>query len=199
MFTYEELENIVDNTEPILFYNVFRSACNVSSFYKDYNIGFFDRDDIINILNIVGGCIENVDKFEYAFKRYISISRKRQRIKKFIGKLLEKDCLFLTLTFDEEHINMVDKRRKIVRFLGSLNCNYIGNVDYGADNGRIHYHVIVQCDHIDFSKYKYGAINGKIIVNKDINALKKYIVKLTNHAVKDSVGKERILKCDKYV
>jgi len=132
-------------------------------------------------------------------KKYWRLVGKRSRIKKDIEKLLEKDCIFLTLTFDDEHIDMVDKRQAICRWLRKLNCNYLGNVDYGDISGRIHYHVIVQCERVDYSTYRYGRINGKRIINRSVDALKRYIVKLTNHACKESTkNEERILKRFKY-
>ena len=143
--------------------------------------------------------LERKRYFSEEKKKYRRLVSKRYRIKEDIKKLLEKDCIFLTLTFDVKHIDMLDKRRSVVRWLKGLKCNYLGNVDYGEENGRIHYHVIVQTDNVDYASYKYGAINGERIKVKKVDALKKYIVKLTNHACKKSADKEeRILKSFKY-
>lgn len=132
-------------------------------------------------------------------RKYRRLISKRARIKADISRIIEKECIFLTLTFDEIHINMLDKRRSVVRWLKGLKCNYIGNVDYGEENGRIHYHVIVQTDFVNYASYKYGDIDGERIKVKKVDALKKYIVKLTNHACKKSADKEeRILKSFKY-
>lgn len=142
---------------------------------------------------------ERSNYFSEEKRKYRRLVSKRGRIKADISRIIEKECIFLTLTFDQNHIDMLDKRRSVVRWLKGLKCNYIGNVDYGEENGRIHYHVIVQTDYVNYASYKYGAIDGERIKVKKVDALKRYIVKLTNHACKKSADREeRILKCFKY-
>lgn len=166
--------------------------------YYDRLLGiesFLSYDDIHFLLQLS----LHSSHFKLAKRKYNNLCQKRVRIKKSIEKILKNDCIFLTLTFDSKHIDMVSKRRKINEWLRKLKCNYIGNVDYGDINGRMHYHVIVQTDYVDYSSYIYGDIDGKRIYNKNVEALKKYIVKLSNHACKESTkNDERILKCFKY-
>ena len=65
----------------------------------------------------------------------------------------------------------------------------VANKDFGARNGREHYHAAVLLKgKIDYSKWKYGCLNGqKIRLNgmSDVR-LAKYIAKLTNHAIKET-------------
>jgi len=183
------LSSIIDNIEPFTLYKLY-----INSKFDNYR----GREEFFNyrerkLISAVTNDFK-YGKFLFAKRKFQNLSAKRTRIKKDIEWLLNKDCIFLTLTFDNKHINMDNKRRSIVRWLKGLNCSYIGNVDYGEDNGRIHYHVIVQCDHVNYKSYKYGRINGKRIVNKSADSLRKYIVKLTYHATKDSTENQRILK-----
>lgn len=186
---------IIDNMNPFTLYKLYKDSL------YDMDLGlsaFFSKEDI-NYINHKTH-LWDIGQYRQARLKYCRLYGKRSRIKKDIAKILEKSCLFLTLTFDDYFLEkLVDKRQRIRRWLQSLKCNYIGNVDYGEISGRIHYHVIVQCDNVDYSSYKYGAINGKRIVINNVDALKRYLVKLTNHACKESTKREeRLLKCFKY-
>lgn len=111
--------------------------------------------------------------------------------------------VFLTLTFTDDVLNKTkeDSRRKYVqRFLNKNSYHYIANIDYGAKNGREHYHALVMIEKdIDHSKWEYGAINFKRIGlnSKDIKSVKNYILKLNNHSYKESTKQKRIL-CDRH-
>ena len=124
-----------------------------------------------------------------------------KRLKKRITKMLAYDCLFLTLTFSDQKIDLEstkqETRRKYVqRFLNDLRVNYVANIDFGEKNGREHYHALVCKSKIDPSLWSYGALNIKRVITSDQDTnkrLAKYIAKLTNHAIKESVGNTRIL------
>ena len=124
-----------------------------------------------------------------------------KRLKKRIKKMLTCDCLFLTLTFSDKKIDLKttkrETRRKYVqRFLNDLKTNYVANIDFGEKNGREHYHALVMASDIDLTKWIYGAINVKHVITKDDHTntrIAKYIAKLTNHAIKESVGNSRLL------
>lgn len=123
------------------------------------------------------------------FKDYQNYRNRVKRARKKIENILSLGpCVFLTLTFTDKVLESTSKdtrKRYIKRFLHSISSNYVANIDFGKQNGREHYHAIVQIDKVDFTTWHYGAINGKKIafVENPI-ALAKYIVKLSNHALK---------------
>lgn len=121
-----------------------------------------------------------------------------QRLKKRIASMLDSGpCLFLTLTFTDEVLRKTteDTRRQFVRrYLKSFGVPYVANIDYGKKNGREHYHAVIQTDHVDYSAYTYGAINGeKIHSVDDYVKLSKYVAKLTNHAIKQTNKRQVII------
>lgn len=131
----------------------------------------------------------------YAVKINRNYYYRKTRLTKSISKLLNKPCLFLTITFTNKTLNTtsyVYRRNLISRLLQKY--LYIANVDYGELNGREHYHAIIQSDSIDCQLFKkYGTINAQHIYNPDDERLAKYISKLTNHAIKNSTKNSRII------
>lgn len=117
--------------------------------------------------------------------------RLRQRIE---SMLLNGDCLFLTLTFNDNTLNQTsaETRRKYVRrYLKQFNCAYVANIDFGSENGREHYHAVINTSRIDLALWRsYGNINVERVRNKSIELnktrLSKYISKLSNHAIKET-------------
>lgn len=90
-----------------------------------------------------------------------------------------------------------ETRRKYVRRFLKENCIcYVANKDFGARNGREHYHAVVLLkSKINYSKWNYGSINGqKIRLNgtSDVR-LSKYIAKLTNHAIKETCKRNALI------
>ena len=121
-----------------------------------------------------------------------------QRLKKRIASMLKNgECLFLTLTFTDEVLAKTteDTRRQAVRrYLKSFGVPYVANIDFGKKNGREHYHAVIRTDHVDYSAYTYGAINGeKIHSVEDYVKLSKYVAKLTNHAIKQTNKRQVII------
>ena len=121
-----------------------------------------------------------------------------RKLKKTIATMLNSGtCLFLTFTFTDETLQKTTKdtrRQKVIRYLKSYNCPYVANIDFGKENGREHYHAIIQADKIDYSLYDYGALNGKKVNSTSDNfKLAKYISKLTNHAIKDTTKRNSII------
>lgn len=123
------------------------------------------------------------------FKDYQNYRNRVKRARKKIETILSLGpCIFLTLTFTDkvlETTSQETRKKYIKRFLHTISSNYVANIDFGKQNGREHYHAIVQTDRVDFTTWHYGAINGKKItfVENPIK-LAKYIVKLANHALK---------------
>lgn len=140
----------------------------------------------------------NLENWEEA-RRINHASRARiQRLKRRISAMLKNgECLFLTLTFTDEVLRKTteDTRRQAVRrYLKSFGVPYVANIDYGKKNGREHYHAVIQTEHVDYSAYTYGAINGeKIHSAEDYVKLSKYVAKLTNHAIKQTNKRQVII------
>lgn len=113
---------------------------------------------------------------------------RKQRLKSRIFNMLEKGtCYFLTLTFEDNFINLKDntKRRYVTDYLKSISNIYIANQDFGSKTNREHYHAIILADSIDIN-WKYGfQCNLKCYGNKD-NKLGIYVAKLSNHAIKNT-------------
>lgn len=119
-----------------------------------------------------------------------------KRLKNRIAKLLESPCLFLTFTFNDKILlNTSSKTRRVYvrNFLEPLGA-YVANVDFGAENGREHYHAILQTDEkIDYTAWTKGALNGERIRKPNSVKLSKYISKLVNHAIKETTKQCRII------
>lgn len=143
-----------------------------------------------------------IDEFFCCQQIFNSFRKRQGRLRKRIENMItNNDCLFLTLTFTDDVLSSTsfDTRKKyVLRFLNNLNCAFVGNVDYGSENGREHYHCVVACDNVSCNDWHYGAINFKRIINKNSLALAKYVAKLTNHALKESTNNSRIIYSRKF-
>lgn len=126
----------------------------------------------------------------------------RQRVKRLkdnITAMLQSgQCYFVTLTFSDDTLARTTaetRRRYVTRFLKSQSHTYCANIDFGAKNGREHYHGILLADKVNVSDWdKYGFSNAKAICNTDDSVkLAKYISKLTNHAIKDTTKGSRAI------
>ena len=120
------------------------------------------------------------------------------RLKKRIANLLEyKHPYFITFTLNERSLgrNLGTYKRKITSTLEHVEViDFVYNIDYGKTNERLHFHAIASFNEpLDYTQlyqiWKYGAINIKPIIIKDSEALKRYITKQTEHAVKKTAGK----------
>lgn len=171
----------------------YKNAVLKNSELLDELIANNSKDDISNA--------ERINNAYYArLKRY----------KKHVSYLIDNFCcLFFTLTFDNKsltNLNQKSRRVYITRYLKSVSSWYIANVDFGSKNEREHYHGILAfvnesemnafLKKCKFSKFRKGyelswtcgfALYQKCGSSKDdITRLSKYIVKLTNHAFKDT-------------
>ena len=128
--------------------------------------------------------------------------KKKERVKKKITHLVsEGSSLFLTLTFKNEVFEKTSKetrRTYVRRYLKQYSDNYIANIDYGDENGREHYHAVVDgIRDLNFEDWykSYGAIKMRHIKTKEQQAeiISSYITKLTNHTIKNSTNNERLI------
>lgn len=124
------------------------------------------------------------------------VCRLRKRTEDMV---LNSDCIFLTLTFNDKALqrrNADSRKQAVKRYLNDLNVPYVANIDFGKKNHREHYHALVGSDKIDYSLWhKFGAIKGKKVRNNitDNDKIVKYIAKLTNHAIKETTKRNAII------
>lgn len=119
-----------------------------------------------------------------------------KRLKYKVAQMLEKPCVFLTLTFNDSALHgtsIETKRKYVTRCLKAFNAPYIANIDYGKQNGRLHYHALLQVPKIAFDTWDYGNIDAKKVVVINETAIAKYISKLTNHAIKETCKGNRLI------
>lgn len=112
--------------------------------------------------------------------------------------------LFVTFTIAPRYINLDEKtlRQRANEYLRSYACSYALNVDYGSKNNRFHIHATVfGIERIELKKWAYGVVKAKRIRNegdltskdpkellKASTRLKKYTMKLMNHATKGTTS-----------
>lgn len=174
----------------------------------------FSKDYDINLLNKV---IEYNHKKYLAFKqgkefvinkdfekilnaRYCKMSRIRKRLIFLLSRY--KTIWFCTFTFDNYYINKSDrsKRDLIKSVLKTHDFKFILNIDYGKKTEREHYHAIVASNlSMDINQYFQEfypcfclAIQCKTDFD-DFKRLSKYINKLTNHCIKSTTKRQRIV------
>lgn len=114
-------------------------------------------------------------------------------LKHRVQEIVESDtALFVTLTFTDDVLqstNPKTRRQYVFRYLKAHCDCYVANKDFGAKNGREHYHAIVSTydSGLNLELWrKYGNINVERVWHKPDDTIKiaKYVSKLTNHAIK---------------
>ncbi len=163
---------------------------------------------------------------EYAEAEKINLARYKRvsRLRKRINKILHNSdfVCFITLTFNDETLAKTspETRRKYVqRYLTELKCDYVANIDFGAKNGREHYHAVVGGIANESKWMKYGFFNRlwvkigderlrkvpkryealsaeeieKRMQEDNEKRLAKYVAKLTNHAIKETTKRSVIM------
>lgn len=167
-------------------------------------VKFLTNEDQIIYFDIQLQLEENIAKkysrLELTVCKKLTQSRYDQsyRIRKRIAPMVESGkSVFITLTFTDEVLNTTTAKTRAVyvaRYLKSQNIEYVANIDYGEDNGREHYHA-VGSNRINPTQWLYGACNVKPIKvgANSIKAIPQYISKLTNHAIKASTKRPRLI------
>lgn len=130
--------------------------------------------------------------------KYARVKRLRIRIEKILA--FGSEPCFCTLTFSDDTLQRMnaDSRRQLARRFISNHCNlYVGNLDFGAKNGREHYHFVT--DSIPpqeewqtlagYAKFKPIRLDDKSSVDR----LSRYVSKLTNHAIKETAARSHII------
>lgn len=147
--------------------------------------------------------------------RYGRVARLRKRV---AAMILSGDAWFVTLTFREQVLadTTQETRRKYVRrFLKEQTDYYVANIDFGdhhvyldgeterISTGREHYHALV-IGQLEEKRDENGrrspnwpyGFSKQVRVRAQDASVKKiplYISKLTNHALKESVGNTRYI------
>lgn len=154
-------------------------------------------EEEIYILNYKYNLLSDSDKKLYD-KKINNIRLRKYRLRKRIDFLLKNyDCSFVTFTLNDEHINIDCHilRTRICEILRDLGCYFIGNIDFGSEHERLHFHFIVGKQGIKkilkerYASEKglnYGFVDYKNITNKNSYRLSNYIDKLVNHSLKVS-------------
>ena len=162
------------------------------------------NEDLFTLNDLLFESIENGLKNEFleCLKINKSSYERTNRLKKRIyDMLVSGNCLFLTLTFNDNTLNetSADTRRQYVRkYLKQFNCKYVANIDFGKENHREHYHAVICADKIDLSSWRiHGNINVERVRNRNIDRdntrLSKYICKLSNHAIKETTKRSSLI------
>lgn len=152
----------------------------------------------LNTLPIYDYLLDRVGMLDFvnSYRFQDSFRKKTQRLKKRVELLFTYDNLFfITFTFDDrklkkdlKDISQRTLRQYVTRWLKQYGLNYVGNIDFGGKNGRLHFHALVSIknDRVDNKTWSYGAINFKKVNNKNSSAIALYINKLCSHALKES-------------
>lgn len=132
--------------------------------------------------------------------RYMKVSRVKKRLVYLFSRY--NYLWFCTFTFNDNLLNKCErtKRDTIKLVLNNLDFKYILNVDYGTKTERQHFHCVVATNFdLDLNLFikKYYpcfCLAQKIDLNeKSVSCVSKYINKLTNHSIKESTKKQRIV------
>ena len=132
--------------------------------------------------------------------RYCKVGRIKKRLVYLLTRC--EYVWFCTFTFDDRRIKFSTKRkRELIReVLNTHDFIYILNVDYGKTTEREHYHCILGTN-INFNVNQYiqdyyPCFSLSIQCKKgigDYQRLSKYINKLTNHCIKATTKRQRIV------
>lgn len=172
---------------------------------KDYDIQLLT--DVINYNHLRYYCYKNSLPFElnsYYEKILKARYSKSSRIQRRFFYLLTRYSYiwFCTFTFDNNYINKSTrtKRDLIKNVINSYDFKYILNVDYGKSTEREHYHCLIgtnyDMDLDEYIKNNYPCFSKSIECKKgidDFKSLSKYIDKLTNHCIKATTKRQRIV------
>jgi hypothetical protein len=120
-----------------------------------------------------------------------NLENTKQRIYNRIYEIQKEKGYFITLTYRNEETNINRSHRHLITWCRN-NCDlYIGNIDFGDQNQRLHHHVAcVPNNNMLYKSWKYGAINIQKIRDskKDGRKAVMYITKLVNHAIKETAN-----------
>lgn len=183
-----------------------KSVRNSEEFNKLYDIEFLNKVIEYNHNRYVAFKNNLPFQINYEYEKILNARIcKVSRIKRRLIFLLSryKYIWFCTFTFSNKYINKSDrtKRNLIKSVINTHDFKYILNIDYGKTTEREHYHCIIATN-LDFDvnqffqNYYLGGFSLSIICKTDFSDFKrlsKYINKLTNHCIKATTKRQRLV------
>lgn len=168
------LDSLSDDEFVYTFLNMFNKDINLSSVCPYQRVIYEQLNPIM---------VSMLQRRSNAFQE-----RKRRIQNRIDFMLANGDCIFVTLTLADDSYSFRYVRGRVTEFLRKFDF-YVANADWGKLNGRLHYHAVIMTEHINHNDWPLGLINFKRIYvsEKSSKKLAKYVAKLTNHAVKESV------------
>lgn len=177
----------------------------MKNFDKEYDTQFlsdvikYNHDKYISFINEIP--FEINKEFEKVLTaRYQKVGRIKKRLVYLLSRC--DYVWFCTFTFDNYYINKSDrtKRDLIKSIIKTHDFKFILNIDYGKTTEREHYHCIIGSN-INFDVNQYMQENYPCYClaiqckkgREDFSRLSKYINKLTNHCIKATTKRQRIL------
>lgn len=142
---------------------------------------------------------ENPVYFDEACKIIESDRSRHKRLKNRIKRMLDKgQCIFLTLTFTDDvlyNTTAATRKQYVIRTLMQISDEYVANIDFGKLHEREHYHAVILADFYSQESWPYGFSKGKPIFYHidDPLPIAKYMIKLTNHALKDTCKRSQVI------
>lgn len=130
------------------------------------------------------------------------------RLRSKMRETLKRGGKFVTLTFSDEVLAKTKAKTRHEYVKTWLRGFYqgIANIDFGAENGREHYHAVVPCENVDLSSWKYGYAFVKDVkirtdadFERQVEKLSCYSSKLVNHAIKDTTKGYRTIYSGKWL
>lgn len=175
------------------------------NFEKEYDSSLlldvikYNHDKYVSYINDLPFIINK--KYEKILSaRYQKVSRIKKRLIFLLSHY--KHIYFCTFTFSNKYINRSNrtKRDLIKSVINTHDFKYILNIDYGKTTEREHYHCILatnlDMDVNQFIQSYYPCFSLSIECKKDFSDFKrlsKYINKLTNHCIKASTKRQRLV------
>ena len=141
--------------------------------------------EIERLIKEYGCCYKPYYYYRYALNKLNSYYSKVSRIKKRIKSYQYPH--FITLTINDSNYGLDIKTyiRTLKRCL-SFAYNYVANIDFGAKNGRLHFHAIV--DFPISTKVIIDWPYGFVDVKGCYSLMHKYLYKICNHALKKTAS-----------
>ena len=175
------------------------------NFDKEYDVNYlskiieYNHDKYLHFKT--GEFFELNEEYEKVLQaRYQKVGRIKRRLLYLLTRY--KYVWFCTFTFDNYYINKSDrtKRDLIKNVIGTHDFKYILNIDYGKKTEREHYHCILATNYNinvdDYFKDNYPCHSLSILCKNglaDFKRLTKYINKLTNHCIKATTKRQRLV------
>lgn len=161
-------------------------------------LNMFWKDSSLSLL-----CPYQIDIYEQLNSLMVSMLdrrsrnfwKRKKRLQNRISYMIANgDCIFVTLTLARDSYSFDYVRKTVTKFLRQFDF-YVANADWGKLNNRLHYHAVIMTEHVDHRSWPLGLINFErvYVSEKSCKKLAKYVAKLTNHAVKETVKGSRCI------